>query len=65
MNERTLKLRQLMARHGIKAPEAAAIIGCQPHTVRVWRCRNGQTIPAATLRLLELELEVRAREAGK
>jgi transcriptional regulator with XRE-family HTH domain len=58
VHERTVALRQLMARHGLSARDVARLLGCSETTVRIWRCKHeGRVIPANTLRLLELEVE--------
>jgi len=60
MNERTERLRNLMARHGLKAADVANLLGRKPNTVRVWRVADGdRVIPADTLALLELLLDKR------
>lgn len=57
MNERTKRLHALMRAHKLSAADVARIVDRQPNTVRAWRCESGkQTIPANTLRMLELTL---------
>lgn len=60
MHENTKKLRDLMTRHRLKAPEVAELLGRKPNTIRVWRVRQTErVIPADTLKLLELLLDRR------
>lgn len=57
---RATRLRQLMAKHKLKAADVAAILGRKVNTVRVWRVADTKReIPADILRLLELELKQR------
>lgn len=57
MNERTARLRALMAAHKLKAADVAAMLDRTPQTVRVWRSAyDARTIPAHALKLLEITL---------
>jgi len=50
-----------MAQHRLNTHDVAGILGCSETTVRIWRCKHpARIIPANTLRLLELEVQVRA-----
>lgn len=57
--QRTERLRQLMAEHQLNAPQVATILNRQPNTVRVWRSAKvaGKIIPANVLELLEFKLK--------
>lgn len=59
MDERTERLRALMAAHKLDTAEVGEILGRTAQTVRVWCCRNDQTIPPDALRVLELTLATR------
>lgn len=64
MNERTARLRALMAAHKLKAADVAGMLGRTPQTVRVWRCDyDARTIPADALKVLELTLAQRGKAA--
>lgn len=64
MNERTAKLRALMAKHKLQAADVAEILDRTPQTVRVWRCDyEARTIPADALRVLEMTLAQRGKAA--
>lgn len=57
MDDRTHKLRALMAQHGVKIKDVAKITGRAETTVRIWRCKHdARVIPENTLRMLELAL---------
>lgn len=57
MNDRTKKLRDLMASSQLDCEAVGAMLGRTAQTVRVWRCKyDARTIPAHTLRVLELTL---------
>lgn len=61
MHARTEELRTLMARHKMKAPDVAEIIGCETNTVRIWRCEQTKRVmPADKLRILKMELALKA-----
>jgi hypothetical protein len=59
MNERTKKLRELMAAHKLDAADVGTMLNRNAQTVRVWCCANDQIIPADALRVLELTLAQR------
>lgn len=61
--ERTARLRNLMAEYGVKVDEVGEIIGVTAQTVRVYRSKAPQSMKEKDLRLLELELEKRAAAA--
>lgn len=50
--ERKTKLRQLLYRTGLRCQDVAAILDCQPQTVRVWASNVTRTIPYYRLKRL-------------
>jgi hypothetical protein len=60
--ERTQRLKDLMAQYKLKAKDVGKILDISAQSVRVYRSKYAQrNITANNLRLLELELERRAR----
>jgi transcriptional regulator with XRE-family HTH domain len=59
---RQLRLRRLMRAHNLTAAGVAALVGRSASVVRGWRTGH-HNVPVQMLRLLELELEYRARAA--
>jgi len=62
-NQNTIKLRTLMAEHGVSTVEVAEMLGRSPNTVRQWRSIKEQHIPDHMLRLLDSMLRLRVLEA--
>lgn len=57
MHKNTKKLRELMKRHALSAPDVASLLGRKPNTVRVWRVtETTRPIPSETLELLRYKL---------
>lgn len=56
MNNRTKRLRQIMAKHKLTANQVAGILGRTQQTVRMWRVGTPRTIPEHALELLEFKL---------
>ena len=57
MNERTLKLIDIMAKNNLSCRDVATILGRSEQTVIIWRCKHaGRIIPAHLLELLELKI---------
>ena len=52
----TVKLKALMSKHNLRAPDVAKILKRSDQTVREWRCSNANDIPDSLLELLELRL---------
>jgi hypothetical protein len=58
VDNRTKKLRELMARHRLTAADVGEILDRDPHTVRVWRVKKTtRPIPQAMLELLTFKLQ--------
>lgn len=64
-NPNTVKLRALMADHGINSVEVAEMLGRSPNTVRQWRSVKEQHIPDHMLNLLDSLLRLRVLEAAQ
>jgi hypothetical protein len=57
MNERTKRLRDLMAKHKLTSSKVGKILNRSAHTVSVWKCAwDGRAIPDHALELLEIRL---------
>lgn len=64
--DRKQRLRDLMARHTLTAPEVADLLSVSPKSVWNWRSYGHRSaIPVTKLELLELKLELRARQAAE
>lgn len=50
--ERQTKLRQLLYRTGLRSQDVAAILDCQPQTVRIWASVENRPIPYYRLKRL-------------
>lgn len=59
----TTRLKALMAKHRLSAPDVAKILKRSAHTVAEWRCSNANNIPDHLLELLELRLASRGVNA--
>jgi len=62
MHERTYRFRQIVARQGWSDTEVAAELGRTERTARAWRC-GACVIPAHSLEMLELRLQLAATQA--
>ncbi|USZ80578.1 hypothetical protein MQ4_50 [Serratia phage MQ-4] len=57
MDEKTKKLREIMAAHNLTNKAVGEILGRSDQTVRIWSCANGgRVIPDALLELLALKV---------
>lgn len=60
MQNRTEKLRDVMAAHKLSADDVARLLNRTANTVRIWRCKdNRRIIPEHSLALLEARLRER------
>jgi hypothetical protein len=56
---RTKRLREIMAGHNLNAPDVGELLKRSPQTVRSWACANDQrAIPPHMLELLESKLGI-------
>ena len=65
MNERTLKLKAIMAKHGLSCRDVGEILSRTEQTVTIWRCSNNpgeRVIPSHLLELLELKLTAQTQQ---
>lgn len=58
LQDRTLRLCNLMDRHGLTRTDVAEMLGCSTKTVSCWRCESPRAIPDREIERLELKLEV-------
>lgn len=56
MDERTERLHNIMAEHGLTCRDVGRLLGRTEQTVLIWRCKGGKVIPSHQLELLEYKL---------
>ena len=56
MDERTERLHNIMAEHGLTCSDVGRLLGRTEQTVLIWRCKGGKVIPSHQLELLEYKL---------
>ncbi|ADE87949.1 transcriptional repressor [Escherichia phage vB_EcoM_ECO1230-10] len=56
MDERTERLHDIMAKHGLTCRDVGRLLGRTEQTVLIWRCKGGKVIPTHQLELLEYKL---------
>lgn len=56
----TIRLRALMAEHGLSCADVASLLKRSTQTVTEWRCANSRVISQNNLELLELKLRLRS-----